>query len=82
MSLDLNHEPESLYDNDVMPFGKHKGENLSQVPSSYFLWLWDDGYWRKTSDPLHQYIKTGLQDMMDECPGFEFKHYEPIRRKK
>ena len=28
-----------LTDEDLMPFGKHKGERLCDIPASYFLWL-------------------------------------------
>lgn len=36
---------EKLTDNSFMPFGKHGGEKLqmSEVPASYLLWLWNDG---------------------------------------
>lgn len=30
-------------DTDPMPFGKHKGEPLQDVPASYLAWLWRDG---------------------------------------
>lgn len=30
-------------DNDLMPFGKHHGESLSDVPARYLVWLWNDG---------------------------------------
>ena len=28
-----------MTDNDLMPWGKHKGEKLANVPPEYFLWL-------------------------------------------
>lgn len=28
-----------MKDKDEMPFGKHKGERLGDVPASYLLWL-------------------------------------------
>lgn len=28
-----------LTDNDTMPFGKHKGTKMANVPDSYLLWL-------------------------------------------
>lgn len=27
--------------NSIMPFGKHKGKKLSDVPSGYFIYLFD-----------------------------------------
>lgn len=32
-----------LQDTDPMPFGKHEGKPMENVPASYLLWLWDDG---------------------------------------
>lgn len=28
-----------LSDDDLMPFGKHKGQRLGQVPDSYWRWF-------------------------------------------
>lgn len=33
----------TLRDHDPMPFGKHRGTKMQDVPSSYLLWL--DGEW-------------------------------------
>jgi uncharacterized protein (DUF3820 family) len=32
----------SVDDDSPMPFGKHKGERLGDVPSSYLVWLWNE----------------------------------------
>jgi uncharacterized protein (DUF3820 family) len=32
-----------LTENDVMPFGKHKGERMIDVPASYLLWWLENG---------------------------------------
>lgn len=39
-----------LTDNDLMPFGKHKGKKLIDVPASYLLWLYEDHPNFKTTD--------------------------------
>ncbi len=31
----------ALTDNDIMPFGKHKGKKLSDVPHGYWLYMYD-----------------------------------------
>lgn len=31
-----------LDDNSEMPFGKHKGMKMIDVPASYLLWLYDN----------------------------------------
>lgn len=28
-----------MEDTDIMPFGKHKGEFMANVPSDYLIWL-------------------------------------------
>jgi uncharacterized protein (DUF3820 family) len=33
----------SLTDLDPMPFGKHKGTIMQEVPASYLAWLKDSG---------------------------------------
>ena len=36
-------ENEMLCDSDPMPFGKHKGIPMQDVPASYLHWLWANG---------------------------------------
>lgn len=53
-------------DEDLMPFGKHKGEKLLNVPASYLLWLWDQ---RPMSDKrLEEYIYQNMNALKIECP--------------
>lgn len=48
----------------IMPFGKHKGKMLSQVPADYLLWLHDNG----CSDPkLKAYIVENLDSLNQEA---------------
>ena len=32
-----------MTDDSIMPFGKHKGEKLANVPAAYMLWLHENG---------------------------------------
>lgn len=51
-------------DNDKMPFGKHKGERLEDVPASYLLWLWEQ---KPLSDiRLEHYIYNSLDALKME----------------
>ena len=34
---------EPFQDTDLMPFGKHKGEPMSDVPARYLFYLWNNG---------------------------------------
>lgn len=47
-----------LTDNDLMPFGKYKGEKLANVPASYLLWLYDN-------NKCNQYLREYIEDNMD-----------------
>ncbi len=42
-----------LTDSDPMPFGKHKGIRMEDVPAKYLHWLWS-----KSDDPLKNQDKT------------------------
>ncbi len=52
--LDLLNNQET----DVMPFGKHQGKPLSEVPPSYFAWLKKEGAFDK---PENAGLKTALE---------------------
>lgn len=34
----------NLHDDDLMPFGKHKGQKLGSVPDSYWRWFLDQDW--------------------------------------
>lgn len=42
-----------LTDASLMPYGKHKGTPMEQVPASYLLWLYDNN---RTTDQVRAYI--------------------------
>ena len=66
-----------MTDESQMKFGKHKGKMLKDVPASYFLWLWDNGLYAKTGDPLHHYMKEALSTFETEYPDYIIQH--PIK---
>lgn len=58
-----------LEDTSCMPFGKHKGEMMQDVPAAYLHWLWTEAdYNVKVSEPLHHYIKKNLVALKKEYP--------------
>ncbi|MDP1588944.1 MAG: DUF3820 family protein [Prosthecobacter sp.] len=57
-----------------MPFGKHQGKRLEDVPASYLLWLWDDGWWQRTSEPLGAYLRDALSTLQQECRDHIIQH--------
>lgn len=46
---------QELTDNSLMPFGKHKGTPLIDVPDDYFLWLYTNNIKEGT---LKDYIES------------------------
>ncbi len=59
-----------LVDLSPMPFGKHKGKPLQDVPASYLLWLWDNGVKNEPWKPLHKYIKVSWDALLKDCPDY------------
>jgi uncharacterized protein (DUF3820 family) len=56
-----------MSDQDLMPFGKYKGEKMEDVPASYLLWLRDRG----CGDLLVKgYIEENLAALLKECPDY------------
>jgi len=52
-----------MTDETIMPFGKHKGEKLANVPPDYLLWLYDND---KCFADLKQYITENLDVLRAE----------------
>ena len=46
-----------MKDEDLMPWGIHKGKPMADVPDHYLLWLWDTN---KCSGQVKMYIKQNL----------------------
>lgn len=44
-------------DNSIMPFGKHKGTKLANVPAGDLIWYYDQGWLR---DELKKYVEDNL----------------------
>lgn len=45
-------------DNDLMPFGKHKGKAMANVPADYLLWLNDQS-------KVHPMVKGYIMNRID-----------------
>lgn len=60
-----------LTDTDLMPFGKHKGTEMQDVPASYLLWLWDEmdgglSINSPDSQRVYNYIEDNLEVLNQE----------------
>lgn len=53
----------SLTDNDLMPWGQHKGVKMANVPASYLIWLYEE---KKCSGNVKDYIKENLDVLKRE----------------
>lgn len=52
-------------DETPMPFGKYKGAALINVPASYLVWLYDNGYVKNLS--LKDYIEDNMELLRKEA---------------
>ena len=52
-----------MNDESIMPFGKHKGEKLANVPPSYLLWLFEED---KCYGELREYIVDNMESIKAE----------------
>lgn len=58
-----------LTDDDPMPFGKHKGIRMSDVPARYFHWLWNNKKKQEVNtDAVAAYIHTNMTELEKEYP--------------
>ncbi len=54
---------EKLTDESLMPWGKHKGEKMANVPSKYLLWLHNNN---KYNGSVKAYILENLDVLISE----------------
>lgn len=57
-----------LEDLSPMPFGKHKGTPMQDVPASYLHYLWQNGLRTDTANPVADYIQRNLSALKREHP--------------
>jgi hypothetical protein len=57
-----------LTDNDPMPFGKHKGEPMQDIPATYLHWLWQSGLKDDKQSDVADYIRANLDALKQEYP--------------
>ncbi len=64
----ITSKTETLTDLSPMPFGKHKGIPMQDVPASYLHYLWYNGVRYEKDKPLHKYIVNCMHSLRDENP--------------
>lgn len=60
----------ALTDLDPMPFGKHKGVLMQDVPAMYLVWLKEQGC---NHAGVAGYIENSWSAIKSECPDHIFK---------
>lgn len=56
----IQEENKPLTDKSIIWFGEHQGKQLSQIPDSYFLWLYENG---KAFGKIAKYIEDNLESI-------------------
>ncbi len=57
----------TLTDTDSMPFGKHKGKPMQDVPASYFHFLWNNGMKNDVATSnVALYIRDNMEGLKQE----------------
>ena len=51
---------EKLKDNSLMPYGKHKGQKMANIPPDYLLWLFENN---KCTPEVAKYVAEN-QDVL------------------
>ena len=57
-----------LDDTDPMPFGKHAGTTMQNVPASYLHYLWTNGMKEDMTSNVAEYIRDNLAALKYEHP--------------
>ena len=55
-----------MRDTDPMPFGKHKGEPMQDVPAYYLHYLWQNGLKDDKKSSVGDYIRRNLNALKEE----------------
>ena len=59
---------EPLDDLSPMPWGKHRGVPMQDVPAQYLWWLWTEGMMSNKQEPVADYIRRNLEALKQEYP--------------
>lgn len=56
-----------MTDTTPMPFGKHKGKPLEEVPAKYLLWLYEQDNFPTNYPELAKYIVLNMKGLEQEA---------------
>lgn len=60
-----------LQDDSLMPYGKHQGKKMIDVPNEYLLWLYEE---KKCSGDVKLYIFDNLDVIKEEIKREKLKN--------
>ena len=52
-----------LTDKSLMPYGKHQGEKLANIPASYLIWMYDN---ERLTGSLERYVEENMDCLLKE----------------
>lgn len=52
-------------DDYIVPFGKHKGRKIGDVPCAYLLWFLEQD-WRMSWPEMHNYVIQNQDSLLEE----------------
>lgn len=52
-----------MEDTDLMPYGKHKGTAMANIPAADLIWLYENN---RTSKDVRQYIEENMDVLKEE----------------
>lgn len=61
----------------VMPFGKHKGSLVSDIPADYLVWLYDKAELK--NDKIRAYIEANIELIREVAAEKKKKYWEEKR---
>jgi len=67
---------EPMTGDDEMPFGKHKGEKLDDVPAEYLLWLWEQEWTKTKWRSLFAYLED-CKEALEQEVGEGRSYHDP-----
>ena len=59
-----------MNDEDLMPFGKHKGTPIGEVPASYLIWVLEQD-WAEEWKAVYDYCLKHERQLLQEKEGAE-----------
>ncbi len=68
-----------INDNYIIPFGKHKGQKLIDVPGSYLLWLTEQEWANERHPELYEYCLKNKKALLMEAEEEKQEFYSNKR---